>query len=60
MRNLGTVGVPRTQALAMATTIPGDLIGRDVRLVPGARADLVHLDDAGALTAVWQGGARVL
>jgi N-acetylglucosamine-6-phosphate deacetylase len=44
----------------MATTIPGDLIGRDVRLVPGARADLVHLDDAGALTAVWQGGARVL
>jgi N-acetylglucosamine-6-phosphate deacetylase len=60
VRNLGTVGVPRTQALAMATTIPGDLIGRDVRLVPGARADLVHLDDAGALTAVWQGGARVL
>jgi N-acetylglucosamine-6-phosphate deacetylase len=60
LRNLATVGVPAAQALAMATTIPGDLIGRDVRLRAGARADLLHLDAAGALTAVWQGGARVL
>ena len=60
VRNLRSVGIPREEALAMATTIPGDLIGRDVRLVPGARADLLHLDEAGTLTAVWQGGARVL
>jgi N-acetylglucosamine-6-phosphate deacetylase len=60
LRNLAIVGVPAAQALAMATTIPGDLIGRDVRLRAGARADLLHLDAAGALTAVWQGGARVL
>jgi N-acetylglucosamine-6-phosphate deacetylase len=60
VRNLRSIGIPREEALAMATTVPGDLIGRDVRLRPGAQADLLHLDDAGALTAVWQGGARVL
>jgi N-acetylglucosamine-6-phosphate deacetylase len=60
VRNLRSIGIPREEALAMATTVPGDLIGRDVRLRPGAQADLLHLDEAGQLAAVWQGGARVL
>jgi N-acetylglucosamine-6-phosphate deacetylase len=60
VRNIAGLGVPPETALAMATTIPADLIGREARLAPGARADVVHLDDAGRLTAVWQGGARIV
>lgn len=60
VRNIAGLGVPPETALAMATTIPADLIGREARLAPGARADVVHLDDAGRLAAVWQGGARIV
>ncbi len=53
---------PQDQALAMATRIPADLIGRaDIgRIAPGARADLVLLDqDTMRLKQVWQGGVPI-
>ncbi len=52
------VGVTPEQALAMATSIPANLIGADVgHLRPGAVADMVHLDDGYRLTRVWRSGA---
>jgi len=59
VRNICGLGLCLDGALAMATTIPGDLIGHDARLAPGARADILHLADDGTLAAVWQGGAAV-
>lgn len=59
VRNIAGLGVPFETAMAMATTIPGDLIERDTRLAAGARADFLHLDANGALAAVWQGGVAV-
>jgi N-acetylglucosamine-6-phosphate deacetylase len=55
------VGLSPARALAMATRVPADLIGRDDlgRLTPGARADLVHLGPGMTLRSVWQGGARL-
>ncbi len=56
------VGLPLERALAMATSVPAEFAGLgDGRghLAPGGRADFVHLDDAGALAGVWQGGARL-
>jgi N-acetylglucosamine-6-phosphate deacetylase len=55
------VGLDPARALAMATRVPADVIGRgDLgRLVPGARADLVHLDASMALRAVLRGGVRL-
>jgi N-acetylglucosamine-6-phosphate deacetylase len=55
------VGLDPARALAMATRVPADVIGRgDLgRLVPGARADLVHLGAGMALRAVWRDGARL-
>lgn len=52
------VGLPPERALAMATRVPADLIGRaDLgRFLPGARADMVHLGPDMALRRVWQGG----
>jgi N-acetylglucosamine-6-phosphate deacetylase len=52
------VGVPVERALAMATSVPAQLLGRrDVgRLAPGARADVVHLRDDLSLARVWQAG----
>ncbi|MRX49326.1 N-acetylglucosamine-6-phosphate deacetylase [Paracoccus sp. S-4012] len=49
-------------ALAMASRIPADVIGRaDLgRLAPGARADLVWLGDDLSLRGVWQGGGRLV
>lgn len=51
-------GVPPEQALAMATRLPAEAIGRrDLgRLAPGSPADLVHLDDALGLARVWRAG----
>ena len=45
-------------ALEMASARPADLIGRSDlgRLHPGARADVLHLNDALELQQVWQGG----
>ncbi|MCU0908105.1 MAG: N-acetylglucosamine-6-phosphate deacetylase [Rhodobacteraceae bacterium] len=56
-----TVGLDPAHALAMATRVPADVIGRaDLgRLTPGARADLVHLGAGMALRAVWRDGARL-
>ena len=56
-----SVGLDPARALAMATRVPADLIGRgDIgRLSPGARADLVHLDTGMALRAVWRGGVAL-
>ena len=53
------VGTPLGEALAMASRIPADIIGRpDLgRLAPGARADLVHLGPDLTLRGVWQAGA---
>ncbi len=57
--NIAGLGVPWHEALAMATAIPGRLIGRDVRLAPGARADFLHLGPSGRLEAVWREGERL-
>ncbi|MDO9639162.1 MAG: N-acetylglucosamine-6-phosphate deacetylase [Pseudotabrizicola sp.] len=59
---VNTVGVPVERALAMASSIPAQLIGRDDlgHLKAGARADLVHLTDAYQVSAVWQGGQKRL
>ncbi|UWR87743.1 N-acetylglucosamine-6-phosphate deacetylase [Phaeobacter inhibens] len=45
-------------ALEMASARPADLIGRSDlgRLHPGARADVLHLNDALELQQVWQSG----
>ena len=55
----GELGLPLAEALRMATSTPARLIGlggRIGRLVPGARADLVHLTDTLAVAGVWVGG----
>ncbi|MBV2360055.1 N-acetylglucosamine-6-phosphate deacetylase [Thalassococcus sp. CAU 1522] len=60
VRNLvQVVGVPPGPALAMATAIPGGLVGTGGRIVPGGTADLVHLDGDLRVTRVWQAGAMV-
>ncbi|MFV1601504.1 MULTISPECIES: N-acetylglucosamine-6-phosphate deacetylase [unclassified Phaeobacter] len=53
-----TCDLPLETALEMATSRPADLIRRpDLgRLQPGARADVLHLNDALELQQVWQGG----
>lgn len=55
------LGLPVERALAMASSVPAAILGRaDLgRIVPGARADLVHLDDDLGLRGVWQGGIAV-
>ena len=54
------VGVPLERALAMATRIPADVIGRaDIgRFSAGARADCVHLSSDLDVKEVWRSGAR--
>jgi N-acetylglucosamine-6-phosphate deacetylase len=45
----------------MATSTPARLLGCEDRIgavAPGARADLIHLDDDLNLRAVWLAGAR--
>ncbi len=57
----GPVGLPRGEALAMATSIPAALIGRaDLgRLAPGGPADFIALDPDLALRGVWRGGQSI-
>lgn len=57
----GPVGLPLARALAMATSTPARLIGRDDigTLHPGAVADMVHLSGRLALTRVWRAGRQV-
>lgn len=52
-----TVGISAERALAMATSVPAQLIGAQAgRLVPGGAADFIHLDDDWQLRQVWRGG----
>ncbi len=55
------VGLPLERVFAMATRIPADCLGRnDIgRLVPGARADFVHLGPDLSLRGVWRAGKRI-
>lgn len=54
---LRAAGAATERALAMATRIPARLIGAQAgELLPGRPADLAHLDDSGALIAVWRNG----
>ncbi|MDE3027116.1 MAG: N-acetylglucosamine-6-phosphate deacetylase [Paracoccaceae bacterium] len=56
-----SVGAAPERALAMASTIPAQLIGAASRLGSlsiGAEADLVHFDQDWTLTGVWKGGAK--
>ena len=59
--NLVTAGVGLAEAVAAATRIPADLIGRpDLgRIAPGAAADLAWLDDDMRTSATWIGGELV-
>lgn len=58
---VGDVHVPTAQALAMATRVPADLLGRSDlgRLSAGAVADMVHLGADFGLLGVWRGGKPV-
>lgn len=56
------IGVSPERALAMATTTPAALIGMDGslgHLVPGRRADMIHLDANWQLSQVWWGGVTL-
>lgn len=58
---VGSAGVAAERALAMATSVPADLIGAPAgRLLPGRRADFIHLDEDWQLRGVWRGGVPVL
>jgi N-acetylglucosamine-6-phosphate deacetylase len=59
LRNLVAIGLPLAEAARRLATIPADRLGLADRgrLAPGARADLVVLDDTLAVTAVRIGGA---
>ena len=57
--NVAGLGVALEKAVAAATRVPADLLGRaDLgRLAPGALADLAWLDDDLGALATWVGGA---
>ncbi|MGN6379700.1 MAG: N-acetylglucosamine-6-phosphate deacetylase [Gaiellales bacterium] len=61
MANAVAAGVGLAEAVAAATRIPADVLGRpDLgRLNPGAAADLVWLDDDLRAQATWVAGERV-
>jgi N-acetylglucosamine-6-phosphate deacetylase len=52
LRRLCELGVPVEEALPAVTTVPAALLGREHGLAPGARADLVVLNEALAVTTV--------
>lgn len=58
VRNLVAVGVPFTEAVRAATTVPARLLGREdlATLRPGTTADVAVLDDALAVTRTLVGG----
>ena len=60
MRNaISLLGLPLTQAVAMASTNPARILGlgcRKGRVAPGYDADLVLLDEQLTVTANWVGG----
>lgn len=55
------VGIGAERALAMASSVPAAVIGRDDlgHLRPGARADMVHLGADWSLQGVWRGNVAV-
>lgn len=59
--NMAAAGVDLAAAVAAASRVPADLIGRpDLgRLTPGAAADLVWLDDDLRARATWVAGKQV-
>jgi len=59
--NAVAAGVGLAEAVAAATRIPADVLGRpDLgRLNPGAAGDLVWLDDDLRAQATWVAGERV-
>ena len=59
--NMVSVGVSLPTAVAAATRIPADLIGRSDlgRIAPGARADLTWLGSGLRAEATWLAGRRV-
>ena len=61
LRNLVGLGLPLAEASLRLSTYPADWLGMDDigRIAPGARADLVVLDEALNVTAVHIGGERV-
>lgn len=53
------VGLTAAEALRMVTSVPAACVGLTGRvggLAPGMAADMVHLDEAGTVTAVWRAG----
>lgn len=55
------LGLEPARALAMASSLPGDLIGAEAgRIAPGGPADLVLLDGDWHLQAVWKSGQKIL
>jgi N-acetylglucosamine-6-phosphate deacetylase len=54
------VGVELGEALRMASTYPAEFLKRSElgRIAAGARADLVHIDDALQAKAVWRAGTK--
>ncbi|MCD7058813.1 N-acetylglucosamine-6-phosphate deacetylase [Pelagibacterium xiamenense] len=57
------LGLPLEEVLRMASLYPAQAIGRQGEmghLMPGARANLVHLDDDLNITGVWIDGARMI
>jgi N-acetylglucosamine-6-phosphate deacetylase len=61
VRNLVGIGVPWTEAVQAATTVPARLVGREdlATLRPGTRADIAVLDDALAVTRTLVDGVQV-
>jgi N-acetylglucosamine-6-phosphate deacetylase len=61
IRNLHALGVPLVDALDAATSVPARVVGADVgTLEPGARADIVVLDDNLEIERVVVGGEELV
>lgn len=57
------LGFPVEVALAMGTARPAACLGRSAELghlLPGRRADMVHVTPEGKLLGVWQAGSRIV
>ena len=55
------LGVPRAEALRMASLYPATLLRKDDcygRIRPGYRADFGHLNDDDIVQSVWMGGEK--
>ncbi len=54
------IGLGLAEALAMATSIPADVMNLGHgRLIPGASANFIHLDNGLNLVSVWQNAKRI-